>query len=272
MDNQLQVALQSIRTELLKSDYLCDEQLASSVHLALELKRPLLLEGDAGVGKTALAQALAGMVGRPLIRLQCFEGLDHQDAVYEWNYGRQLTEIRLAEAASQRVDSSSIYSDEFLIQKPILKALQELSGAVLLIDEIDRSDEAFEAYMQVVYSFLSEGLVRSSKNLVWFTRAGFAAAALQADLENPRGAIAVYDRMVEAAVPASKEAQQRADAIRGRLQSVGQEVEECDVWFTAKGWMDDGADLGLWGGGSRLVFGSVVSFTSLIWLFSIIEI
>ncbi|MDA7749307.1 MoxR family ATPase [Litoricola sp.] len=147
MDNQLQVALQSIRTKLLQSDYLCDEQLASSVHLALELKRPLLLEGDAGVGKTALAQALAGMVGRPLIRLQCFEGLDHHDAVYEWNYGRQLTEIRLAEAASQRVDSSSIYSEEFLIQKPILKALRELSGAVLLIDEIDRSDEAFEAYL-----------------------------------------------------------------------------------------------------------------------------
>jgi len=147
MDNQLQVALQSIRTKLLQSDYLCDEQLASSVHLALELKRPLLLEGDAGVGKTALAQAVAGMVGRPLIRLQCFEGLDHHDAVYEWNYGRQLTEIRLAEAASQRVDSSSIYSEEFLIRKPILKALQELSGAVLLIDEIDRSDEAFEAYL-----------------------------------------------------------------------------------------------------------------------------
>ena len=147
MADQLQVALQSIRTKLFDSDYLCDEQMASSIHLAIELRRPLLLEGDAGVGKTALAQAVAGMVGRPLIRLQCFEGLDHHDAVYEWNYGRQLTEIRLAEAASQRVDSSSIYSEEFLIQKPILKALQQLNGAVLLIDEIDRSDEAFEAYL-----------------------------------------------------------------------------------------------------------------------------
>ena len=147
MADQLQLALQSIRTKLFDSDYLCDEQMASSIHLAIELRRPLLLEGDAGVGKTALAQAVAGMVGRPLIRLQCFEGLDHHDAVYEWNYGRQLTEIRLAEAASQRVDSSSIYSEEFLIQKPILKALQQLNGAVLLIDEIDRSDEAFEAYL-----------------------------------------------------------------------------------------------------------------------------
>ena len=106
MADKFQAALQSIRTKLVDFDYLCDEQLASSVYLAIELRRPLLLEGDAGVGKTALAQALAGMVGRPLIRLQCFEGLDHHDAVYEWNYGRQLTEIRLAEAASQRVDSA----------------------------------------------------------------------------------------------------------------------------------------------------------------------
>ena len=103
--------------------------------------------------------------------------------------------------------------------------LQSLYKMGRCAQKMDRPDEAFEAYMQVVYSFLSEGLVRSSKNLVWFTRAGFAAAALQADLENPRGAIAVYDRMVEAAVPASKEAQQRADAIRDRLQSVGQELE-----------------------------------------------
>jgi MoxR-like ATPase len=132
---------------LRQSEYLCDDQLAGSIHLAISLGRPLLLEGDAGVGKTALAKAMSEMLDRPLIRLQCFEGLDHHDAVYEWNYGRQLTEIRLAEAAAKRVESASIYSEEFLIKKPILRALQEPDGAVLLIDEIDRSDEAFEAYL-----------------------------------------------------------------------------------------------------------------------------
>jgi MoxR-like ATPase len=132
---------------LRQSEYLCDDQLAGSIHLAISLGRPLLLEGDAGVGKTALAKAVSEMLDRPLIRLQCFEGLDHHDAVYEWNYGRQLTEIRLAEAAAKQIESASIYSEEFLIKKPILRALQEPDGAVLLIDEIDRSDEAFEAYL-----------------------------------------------------------------------------------------------------------------------------
>lgn len=147
MTDLLDSALQTIRTGLLRSEYLCDSQLAGSIHLAMSLKRPLLLEGDAGVGKTALAKALSEMVNRPLIRLQCFEGLDHHDAVYEWNYGQQLTEIRLAESVSGKIDSATIYSEEFLIQKPILKALKEPQGAVLLIDEIDRSDEAFEAYL-----------------------------------------------------------------------------------------------------------------------------
>jgi len=147
MTDPLDLALQNIRTALLRSGYLCDSQLAGSIHLAMNLKRPLLLEGDAGVGKTALAKALSEMVDRPLIRLQCFEGLDHHDAVYEWNYGQQLTEIRLAESASGKIDSATIYSEEFLIQKPILKALKVPKGAVLLIDEIDRSDEAFEAYL-----------------------------------------------------------------------------------------------------------------------------
>ena len=147
MGDQLKAALGTIRTGLRRFEYLCDDQLAGSIHLAISLERPLLLEGDAGVGKTALAKAVSEMMARPLVRLQCFEGLDHHDAVYEWNYGRQLTEIRLAEAASKRVESASIYSEEFLIKKPILRSLQEPNGAVLLIDEIDRSDEAFEAYL-----------------------------------------------------------------------------------------------------------------------------
>ena len=97
--------------------------------------------------KTELAHALSKVTSRRLIRLQCFEGLDHHDAVYEWNYGRQLTEIRLAESKSESVESATIYSEEFLIKKPILRALQDDTGAVLLVDEIDRSDDAFEAYL-----------------------------------------------------------------------------------------------------------------------------
>ncbi len=147
MGDQLDSTLQTIRTDLFRAGYLCDHQLAGSIHLAMKLERPLLLEGDAGVGKTALATAVSEMVSRSFIRLQCFEGLDHHDAVYEWNYGRQLTEIRLAESSAQTVDSAVIYSEDFLIQKPILRALKEQEGAVLLIDEIDRSDEAFEAYL-----------------------------------------------------------------------------------------------------------------------------
>ena len=147
MGDQLDSTLQTIRTDLFRAGYLCDHQLAGSIHLAMKLERPLLLEGDAGVGKTALATAISEMVSRSFIRLQCFEGLDHHDAVYEWNYGRQLTEIRLAESSAQTVDSAAIYSEDFLIQKPILRALKEREGAVLLIDEIDRSDEAFEAYL-----------------------------------------------------------------------------------------------------------------------------
>ena len=145
--DSLQSSLRDIRSDLFHSGYLCDEQLAGSVYLALKLQRPLLIEGDAGVGKTELACALSTITRRELIRLQCFEGLDHHDAVYEWNYGRQLTEIRIAESQSRSVESATIYSDEFLIKKPILKALQDDTGAVLLVDEIDRSDEAFEAYL-----------------------------------------------------------------------------------------------------------------------------
>ena len=147
MNDHLSATIRTIQTDLLKAGYLCDDQLAGSIHLAMELERPLLLEGDAGVGKTAVAKAMSEIANRAFVRLQCFEGLDHHDAVYEWNYGRQLTEIRLAESLSKTVDSTTIYCKEFLIQKPVLRALTEDRGAVLLIDEIDRSDEAFEAYL-----------------------------------------------------------------------------------------------------------------------------
>jgi MoxR-like ATPase len=139
-----------------RGDYIADRSLATAVHLALALKRPLFLEGEAGVGKTEIAKVLAETLGRKLIRLQCYEGLDVASAVYEWNYARQMIEIRLAEAGSESRETveEEIFSDRFLIKRPLLQALEpDLAGApVLLIDELDRTDEPFEAYLLEVLS------------------------------------------------------------------------------------------------------------------------
>ena len=138
---------QALRGEL----YVADRALAMSVYLALTLKRPLFLEGEAGVGKTEVAKVLASALGARLIRLQCYEGLDVSQAVYEWNYSRQLLHIRLLEA-SGNVDRASaereLFSEEFLIKRPLLQALDGSEGpVVLLIDELDRADEEFEGYL-----------------------------------------------------------------------------------------------------------------------------
>src|SRR5947209_11331229 len=133
-------------------DYFSDRRLATSVFLALKLRRPLFLEGEAGVGKTEIAKVLAIALGRSLVRLQCYEGLDTASAVYEWNYPRQMIEIRLAEAGG-KVDremlATDIFTERFLIRRPIMQALQPSDGVapVLLIDELDRTDEPFEAYL-----------------------------------------------------------------------------------------------------------------------------
>src|SRR4051794_30030230 len=138
-------------------DYVCDRSLATAVFLGLRLGRPLLLEGEAGVGKTELAKVLAASLGARLIRLQCYEGLDVNAAVYEWNYPRQMLEIRLLEARGEadRATAHDIFGPEFLIRRPLLQALE--AGAdgeppVLLIDEIDRADEEFEAYLLEILS------------------------------------------------------------------------------------------------------------------------
>ena len=139
-----------------EADYICDRSLATAVFLALELGRPLLLEGEAGVGKTELAKTLATTLGTRLIRLQCYEGLDVNSAVYEWNYPRQMLEIRLLEAAGRvdRATAHDIFGPEFLIKRPLLQALESVDGRapVLLIDEIDRADEEFEAYLLEILS------------------------------------------------------------------------------------------------------------------------
>jgi MoxR-like ATPase len=137
---------------LTRADYVADRALATVVFLALKLGRPLLLEGDAGVGKTEIAKVLSAALGRDLIRLQCYEGLDVASAVYEWNYAQQMMAIRLAEAAGdterERLEHD-IFSQRYLIKRPLLRALEpHVGGApVLLIDEMDRADAAFEAYL-----------------------------------------------------------------------------------------------------------------------------
>jgi MoxR-like ATPase len=133
-------------------DYFADRRLATSVFLALKMHRPLFLEGEAGVGKTEIAKVLAKALRRSLVRLQCYEGLDTASAVYEWNYPRQMIEIRLAEAQG-KVDrealATDIFAERFLIRRPLLQALKPDDGIapVLLIDELDRTDEPFEAYL-----------------------------------------------------------------------------------------------------------------------------
>ena len=133
------------------AEYIADRSLATAVHLSLHLKRPLFLEGEAGVGKTEIAKVLSSALGRKLIRLQCYEGLDVASAVYEWDYARQMIEIRLAEAVAEGRGEieETIFSDRFLIKRPLLQALApEIEGPpVLLIDELDRTDEPFEAYL-----------------------------------------------------------------------------------------------------------------------------
>jgi len=136
--------------------YIAERSLATTVFLALELGRPLLLEGEAGVGKTELAKVLATSLGTRLIRLQCYEGLDVNTAVYEWNYPRQMLEIRLLEARGEidKATAHDIFSAEFLLKRPLLQALEDDAGTapVLLIDEIDRADEEFEAYLLEILS------------------------------------------------------------------------------------------------------------------------
>ncbi len=139
------------------ADYVADRALATVLFLSLRMKRPLFLEGEAGVGKTEIAKVLAAALGRRLIRLQCYEGLDVSSAVYEWNYAAQMIEIRMDEAAGQTdrdLMEKNVFSEKYLIRRPVLMALTGLPGEapVFLIDELDRTDEAFEAFLLEILS------------------------------------------------------------------------------------------------------------------------
>ena len=143
-------SIDELDSALAQASYLADRGLATALFLALTLEKPLLLEGEAGVGKTEAAKAIATAVGAPLIRLQCYEGLDIAHAVYEWNYARQLLHIRAAQAGT--VDEGELFGREFLIRRPVLEAIESEERVLLLIDEIDRADEDFEAFLLEVLS------------------------------------------------------------------------------------------------------------------------
>jgi MoxR-like ATPase len=152
-------SVEQVRAALADQNYLAEEGLATAVYLALTLKRPLLLEGEAGVGKTELAKVIAAMTGGELIRLQCYEGIDAAQAVYDWDYSRQLLHLRAAEASGEATTKkaneleSELHNERFLIKRALLRAIdQRDTPAVLLIDEIDRADDEFEAYLLEILS------------------------------------------------------------------------------------------------------------------------
>jgi MoxR-like ATPase len=148
------IQLNDIKKMLLSQGYITDDTVAMSVFLSLQLNKPLLVEGPAGVGKTEIAKVMANALQTDLIRLQCYEGLDATHALYEWNYQRQLLHIKLTENGSQSIDEKekTIFSDSFLMKRPLLQAITHNKRPVLLIDEIDRSDEEFESFLLEVLS------------------------------------------------------------------------------------------------------------------------
>jgi MoxR-like ATPase len=146
---QLAPDVETLARRLAAVDYLVDEGLATALFLSLRLPQPLLLEGEAGVGKTEAGKALASVLDTPLIRLQCYDGIDAAEALYEWNYPRQLLSIRLAEANDERLAEDRLFGRDYLVARPLLRALEHPGPrpAVLLIDEIDRADDDFEAFL-----------------------------------------------------------------------------------------------------------------------------
>jgi MoxR-like ATPase len=142
----------NLQNDLYRAAYVADQSLSSTLLLMTKLQRPLLVEGDAGVGKTEIAKALAKTFDCPLIRLQCYEGLDVNSAVYEWNYQHQLLSIKMQESKNLSSSDKHIFSQEFLLKRPLLEAISQPRSPVLLIDEIDRADEEFEAFLLEVLS------------------------------------------------------------------------------------------------------------------------
>jgi len=145
-------SVDTIKDALKKESYICDDPLAFTLYLSMRMEKPLLLEGEPGVGKTEIAKVLATVLGRKLIRLQCYEGLDATSTIYEWNYAKQLLKIKALDACGTAGHVENVFSEEFLIPRPLLMAVRGEEKVVLLIDEIDRADEEFEAFLLEILS------------------------------------------------------------------------------------------------------------------------
>jgi MoxR-like ATPase len=145
-------SVDELRAALGSHAYLADRGLATAIHLSLSLDKPLLLEGEAGVGKTEVGKVLAELLGRRLIRLQCYEGIDASQALYEWNYSRQLLAVRALDAVEAEHHVEDLFGPDFLVERPLLAAIRSGGGAVLLVDELDRADDEFEAFLLEILS------------------------------------------------------------------------------------------------------------------------
>lgn len=145
-------SIEDIKKEMKKENYICDDPLAFTLYLSMQMEKPLLLEGEPGVGKTEIAKVLATVLGRKLIRLQCYEGLDATSTIYEWNYAKQLLKIKALDACGAAGHVENVFAEEFLIPRPLLMAVRGEEKVVLLIDEIDRADEEFEAFLLEILS------------------------------------------------------------------------------------------------------------------------
>ncbi|MEM7260086.1 MAG: MoxR family ATPase, partial [Pseudomonadota bacterium] len=146
------MSFQTLQSDLAARGYIASDELAMAVYLACEQQRPLLLEGAAGVGKTEVAKQLAAIHNTRLIRLQCYEGLDASTTIYEWNYQKQLLSVQAAQGANAEQLEAKIFSDRFLLKRPLLESITQTQAPVLLIDEVDRADEEFEAYLLEILS------------------------------------------------------------------------------------------------------------------------
>jgi MoxR-like ATPase len=145
-------SVDELQTALGEHSYLADRGLSTAIYLSLSLGKPLLLEGEAGVGKTEVAKTLAHLLGRDLIRLQCYEGIDASQALYEWNYSRQLIAVRAMDAADAATHVQDLFGEDFLVERPLLAAIKAGDRAVLLVDELDRADDEFEAFLLEILS------------------------------------------------------------------------------------------------------------------------
>jgi MoxR-like ATPase len=145
-------SVEELQQGLSREHYLADRGLATAIYLAVSLDKPLLLEGEAGVGKTEVAKVLASLLGRDLIRLQCYEGIDASQALYEWNYSKQLIAVRAMQDVTAEAHVEDLFGPEYLVERPLLAAIREGSKAVLLVDELDRADDEFEAFLLEVLS------------------------------------------------------------------------------------------------------------------------